>query len=116
MDVTDMLKKSLAFGFGAAAYSADRLRQFTQDMVDRGEMTTEEAGKFIDEVADRADEEKKSIENWVREQVNKMIRQAGAVEAERVERLEVRMAALEKRLAELDTDVGTCSVPITEET
>ena len=112
MDVTEMVKRSLAFGFGAAAYSADKLRQFTQDMVDRGEMSSEEAGRFVDEVADRAEEEKQSIQDWVSEQVTKMLRQAGAAEAERVERLEMRVAALEKRLAELSPEpTPTCGAP-----
>lgn len=102
MTVTDMLKKSLAFGLGAAILSAEKLKQVADDMVARGEMTTDEAKSFVDEVSQKAEDEKKSIQDWVSEQVSRMLDQAGAAQASRVERLETRVAILEKRLAELD--------------
>lgn len=104
MNVTDMLKKSMAFGLGAAAFSAEKLKQFADDMVARGEMSSDEARSFVDEVSEKADEEKKSIQGWVAEQVSKMLQQAGAAQASKVEHLEIRLALLEKRLAELEVE------------
>lgn len=102
----DLVKKSLAFSLGAAAFSAEKLKQFADDMVARGEMSSEEAKNFVDEVSQKAEDEKRSIHEWVSDQVSKMLQQAGAAEAARVEHLEVRVAMLEKRLAELTVDVA----------
>jgi len=106
----DVFKKSLAFSLGAAAFSAEKLKQFADDMVARGEMSSDEAKRFVDEVSGKAEEQKKTIQEWVSEQVSKMLQQAGAVEISRFEHLEARVAALEKRLAELSADVVIESV------
>jgi len=104
LNVMDLLKKSLAFSLGAAAFSAEKLKQFADDMVALGEMSSEEAKSFVDEVSKKAEDEKQSIQDWVSEQVSRMLQQAGAAEATRVEQLEARVDALEKRLAELKAD------------
>ncbi|MCL5104831.1 MAG: hypothetical protein M1133_12055 [Armatimonadetes bacterium] len=101
MNTVDMLKKSLAFTIGAAELSAEKLRSFADEMVQRGEVSKEDAKKFVDDVSRKADDEKKSIQDWMREQASKMLQQAGAAEAARVDKLEERVAALEKRLAEM---------------
>ena len=106
MNVMDLLKKSLAFSLGAAAFSAEKLKQFADDMVARGEMSSEEAKSFVDEVSKKAEDEKRSIQDWVSEQVSKMLQQAGAAEATRVEQLEARLDRLERRFAELNADVA----------
>ena len=106
MNVMDLLKKSLAFSLGAAAFSAEKLKQFADDMVARGEMSSEEAKSFVDEVSKKAEDEKRSIQDWVSEQVSRVLQQAGAAEATRVEELEARVDRLERRLAEMSADVA----------
>lgn len=106
MNVMDVFKKSLAFGLGAAAFSAEKLKQFTDDMVARGEMSSDEAKSFVDDMTEKADEEKSKLQDWMHEQMSKMLQQAGAAEAARVERLEKRVAQLERRIADLAVDVA----------
>ena len=103
MNMMELLKKTLAFGMGAAAFSAEKIKQFADDMVARGEMTSEEAGKFVDDMSKRAEDERRTVQEWVREQMSKMLQQVGAAESARVDTLEQRIAALEERL-------GTSSV------
>lgn len=113
MSVTDVVKKSLAFGLGAAALSAEKLKQFADEMVSRGEMSKDEAQHFIDEIAARSEEEKRKIQDWISEQVSKMLHQAGAAEEKRVEMLERKIAELEARLDQLAS--GAVSEPKDEQ-
>ncbi len=99
MNMLDLLRKTVAFGVGAAMFSAERLKAFTDDMVAKGEMSSEEASKFVDDMTKRADEEKRSLQDWMREQMSRMLHQAGAAESTRVDALEARVAALEKRVS-----------------
>ncbi len=116
MNLFDMLKKTFAFGIGTAAFSAEKLKQFADEMVSKGELTSEEARKFVDEMSKRAEEEKKTIQEWMREQLSRMLQQVGAVEVPRVEALEKRIAALERNLTELRSAVvGKTSAEGTEE-
>ncbi|MGC8863916.1 MAG: phasin family protein [Armatimonadota bacterium] len=98
MKMIDLLKKTLAFGMGTVAFSAEKLKQFADDMVARGEMTSEEAGKFVDEMTKRAEEEKRTVQEWLRDQMSKMLQQVGAADTSRVQALEQRIAALEEKL------------------
>ncbi len=114
MEVSELVKKTLALGLGAAALSIEKLKQLSDEMVARGEMSTEEATRFVDEVSQKAQQEKESLRQWMSEQVSKMVRQVGAAEAEHVERLEARIVALERRVAELSADVVIPTCPSTE--
>ena len=95
----DFVKKSLAFSLGAAMLTGEKLREFADEAVARGEMSKEEAKKFIDDVSQRGEEEKRNLQTWIREQVAKVMRDAGAVEASRVDALEQRIQALEAKLS-----------------
>ena len=108
MNVVDLLKKSLAFSLGAAALSAEKLKQFADEMVARGEMSSDEARRFVDDVSKKAEDEKKTVQDWIHDQVAKMLQQAGAAESVRVDQLEQRIAALEKSVGETGGDTETC--------
>lgn len=114
MSVVDVLKKSLYFGVGAAAFSAEKLKQFADEMVARGEMSSDEAKKFVDDMSSKAEEEKKTAQDWISERVSNLLHQAGAAESARVDALERRVADLEKRIAEMGGDTGTQAVEPSE--
>jgi len=92
----------VAFGLGLAALSADKLKEFVDQAVARGEMTKDEAKTMLDDVSTRAEEEKQTVRNWIIEQANKALREAGAADATRVAQLEARISALERRLERLE--------------
>jgi polyhydroxyalkanoate synthesis regulator phasin len=96
--LAEFLKKSVAFGVGAAAFSAEKMKQFADEMVAKGELTSDEANKFMDEMTTKADQEKKTIQDWMHEQMAKMLQQMGAAEAARVACLERRVAAIEAHI------------------
>lgn len=98
MNMMEFLKKSVAFGVGAAAFSAEKMKQFADEMVAKGEITSDEASKFVDEISQKAEQEKKSLQDWMRDQMSKMLQQMGAAEAARVAGLEERVAAIEAHL------------------
>lgn len=106
MNMMDFLKKSFAFSLGAAAFSAEKLKQFADEMVSRGEISSEDAKRFMEDVSAKAEEEKKTVQDWMREQSCKILQQAGAADAARVDALERRVAALESRLSILPEEIA----------
>ncbi|NES84581.1 MAG: hypothetical protein F6K10_26025 [Moorea sp. SIO2B7] len=68
MPLEDIVKKAFYIGVGAASYAAEKAGSAFQDltiqaeklaeeMVERGEMTTEEARKFVDDLVKNAQQE-----------------------------------------------------------
>lgn len=104
--MTEMLKKYMAFSLGAAAMTADRIRQFTDEMVKRGEMSQDDAKSFTERVVSRGEEEGRSWMEWMRDQV-------GAADSSRVEQLERRVLLLEQQVALLEQRLATLQGPAT---
>jgi len=96
LEILDMLKKTLSFGVGAAVFSAEKLKEFADEMVQKGEMSGEDAKKFVDDVSKKADDEKARIQEWIKEQVAKV--KTSFADIDRVKRLENRVAVLEAKL------------------
>ena len=96
MEILDMLKKTLSFGVGAAVFSAEKLKEFADDMVQKGEMSGDDAKKFVEDVSKKADDEKARIQEWIKEQVAKV--KTSFADIDRVKKLENRVAVLEAKL------------------
>jgi polyhydroxyalkanoate synthesis regulator phasin len=65
MGLGDIVQKAMYLGIGVASYAGEKageklgelrsqLQKMADEMVDRGEMTTEEARKFVDDMVKRA--------------------------------------------------------------
>ncbi len=98
MEMKEFLQKSVAFGLGTATFGAEKLSQFAEEMVKRGELSSDDAKKIIDDASKRAVEETDKLKTWVSEQVTKLHQQTGAAQAEKIAGLEARIAELEKKL------------------
>ncbi len=101
----EFVKKTLSFGLGAALLTGEALRQVAEDAVSRGEMSRDEAKSFIDDVTQRADQEKDNMQNWMREQMAKMMRDMGVAERTTLESLEKRVDAIQFRLDAAESEV-----------
>ena len=98
MELTELLKKGLYLGVGAIALSGEKIKQLSEDLVNKGEMTQDEAKKFTSEVEKRADEEKEKVEGWIKEQLQKALKQMGIADSKKIKQLEERIALLEAKL------------------
>lgn len=98
----DVLRKSLALGLGIAGLTTDKVKEFVDQAVARGEISRDEAKTYMDDISARAEEEKQSVRSWIHDQVNKALREAGAADSTRVSQLEGRIGALERRIDRLE--------------
>jgi len=112
----DFLNKSVAFGIGVAALTGEKLKELVDQAVAKGEMSKDEAKTVMDDITAKADEEKRSVRNWINEQVNKGLREVGAADAGRVSQLEGRLSALERRIERLEAGSPKAASGACEET
>ncbi len=102
--ILDQIKKATFFGMGVAAISYDKLRQSIDDMVNRGEMTTDEGRKTYEEITSRAEEEGRSMNERIRNQVRDILKDMGLADRAQIAMLESRIEALERRIIDLSTE------------
>ncbi|MDO8683823.1 MAG: phasin family protein [Armatimonadota bacterium] len=111
----ELLDKTVAFGMGLVAITTDKVKELVDQAVARGEMSREEAKSMVEDISTRAEEERRSVRNWIYEQVNKALHEAGAADAQRVSQLEGRISALERRTERLEGASPTHSSGACEE-
>jgi len=97
----ETLRKVLLLGLGAAAVSADKIREVIDDLVKRGEMTAEEGRKLCAEMLARSEEERRKLNERIREQIRDMLKELGVADRTQVAAMEERIAALEQKVGEL---------------
>ena len=113
MEVLDILKKTLSFGIGDAVFGAEKFKEFADEMVQKGEMSSDDAKKFLEDVSKKADDERTKIQEWIKEQVNKAKIQSADIE--RVKALEERVAVLEAKLGIVSEEEPCCCCATGEE-
>jgi polyhydroxyalkanoate synthesis regulator phasin len=97
----ESLRKLMYMGLGAAAMSHDKAKQAIDEMVSRGEVSTEEGRKLYEEWASRAEDEGRSLNDRIKTQIRQYLSDAGVADRNQVEMLSRRIDALENRIDEL---------------
>jgi len=104
--MVDVIRRTLLIGVGAMALTRDRFEQFIGDSVARGELSSEQGKTLVEEMTQRAEQERERVERFVRDQVSRAVDMAGLAPRSEIARLEARIDSLEGRLHTLTTAAG----------
>ncbi len=94
----ESLRKMMLIGLGAADMAADKLKQTVDDFVERGEISMEEGRKLYSELLSRADEQRKTANERIKNQVRDILRELGVADRTQIAMLESRIDALERKI------------------
>lgn len=97
---TDTLRKIKLFGIGMIALTQEKLEEFTQEMVKKGEMNREEGKLFVVEVLLEKDRQLKDIEEKINQKIKDIIENSGIATKKDIQVLEKRLDMLEKDITE----------------
>ncbi len=95
----DIIKKSLEVGLGAITVTQEKLKEITDELVVKGNLTQKEGGDILKELIKVAEEGQKKIKNLVEEQVHKAIKETGIATNADIKALEGKIAKVEAQLA-----------------
>ncbi len=65
----DQLKKLINLGFGAIALTKEKVTELVDDLVKRGEVSSQESKKYLDELIAKLETNKKEVEAKIEEMV-----------------------------------------------
>lgn len=101
----ESLRKLMYIGLGAAAMSRDKVKQSIDEMVSRGEVSSDEGRKLYDEIMSRAEEEARSLNDRIKAQVRQYLTDAGVADRSQIEALACRIDGLERRIDQVVADM-----------
>ncbi len=95
-DMSDMFKKMSLFGIGVISLTQEKIEEFSQEMIKKGEISKEEGKKFVKEVLSEKEKQLKDIEEKINERVRENIKKSGVVMKSDIASLERKIEKLEK--------------------
>ena len=72
----ESLKKAFLIGLGATVLTAEKVKELMDELVERGEMSQQDAKNFGEDLRTRAIKEKEQFEGRVKEQVDTYLKKA----------------------------------------
>ncbi|MDD5472740.1 MAG: phasin family protein [Candidatus Methanoperedens sp.] len=99
--MSEMFKKMGLFGIGVISLTQEKIEEFTQEMIKKGEMSKEEGKKFVKEVLSEKEKHLKDIEGKINEKVKENIKKSGIVMKSDIAALERKIEKLEKTMQSL---------------
>ena len=94
----EVIKKTLEVGLGAVTMTQEKLKEITDELVVKGNLTEKEGGDILKDLLKTADDSRKKLKETVEDQVRKVISELGLATSSDIKALEGKIAALEVRL------------------
>ena len=96
--MSELLKKMGLFGIGVIALTQEKLEEFTDEMVKKGEINRTEGKKFVMEVLSEKDRQLKELGDKINQKVKEAVERSGAATKKDIEDLGKRIEMLERNV------------------
>ena len=100
--VADLVSRTLMLGVGAAALTVDKAQGVVDELVRRGQMTSEEARETVASLAERSKTEARCTARSLESTLRSTYRELGLATRSEVEDLDFRLRQVEHRLGLLE--------------
>lgn len=101
----DPLKSSLLASLGLAALAQEKLQGSLKDLINRGEITKDQAKKIVDGFASKGEEETEELSEKVSKELERWLSKTPIVSRREYDKLLARVEALESRFSGAAPDV-----------
>ncbi|MCX9024940.1 MAG: phasin family protein [Candidatus Methanoperedens sp.] len=95
-EMSDTIRKMGLFGIGVISLTQEKIEEFSQEMIKKGEISKEEGRKFVKEVLSEKEKQMKDVENKINERVKETLEKSGVVMKSDLSALERKIEKLEK--------------------
>lgn len=101
-EMSEMIRKMGLFSVGVFSLTQEKVEEFTQDMIKKGDISREEGKKFVKEVLSEKEKQISDLEDKINENVEKVMKKSGVV-------MKGDILALEKKIEELEKTIESLS-------
>ncbi|MFA4956263.1 MAG: phasin family protein [Candidatus Methanoperedens sp.] len=97
-EMSDMFKKMGLFGIGVISLTQEKVEEFSQEMIKKGELSREEGKKFVNELLSEREKQIRELEDKINERVKEILEKSGVVMKSDITALEKKIEKLEKTI------------------
>ncbi len=98
MNSVNWFRKAVFLGLGIISVAKETTERLVNELVAKGELTEDEAKKFLDELLQKGEEYRQELKGLIRQEVDKLRSELGLVTRSEVDEIKERLAALESRI------------------
>lgn len=99
--MSEMIRKMGLFSVGVISLTQEKIEEFSQEMIKKGDMNREEGKKFVRDILSEKEKQIKDLENKINEVVKANIEKSGMVMKSDISALEKKIEKLEKTVQSL---------------
>jgi len=92
------LKDIFLAGVGIFSMTREQIQQVVDKLVSAGQVDSEQAQEIVDQLGDRAENERITLENLIRSQIELLVNEMGLVTAEDMRRINEKLDKIENML------------------
>lgn len=96
----DKLRKAFLFGIGAMAATGEKIDDLIDELIAKGEVTSDEGKKIMDEWKEKVKANQRELGDRIKEEINKVISKLDLATKKDIEELRARLDAIEQKLNE----------------
>ncbi|MGE5371512.1 MAG: phasin family protein [Solirubrobacterales bacterium] len=93
-----VLRKMFLFGVGAVDFTIENAEKMFNELVDRGESSTSQAKKAVDETMKKAETETQELKDSITREIDNLRQKAGLVTRSELDALKAKLEQLENQL------------------
>ena len=97
-EMSEMFKKMGLFGIGVISLTQEKIEEFSQEMIKKGEISREEGKKFVKEVLSEKEKQMEELEDKINEKIKETFKKSGVVMKSDITALEKKIEKLEKAI------------------
>ena len=101
-EMSELIRKMGLFSVGVFSLTQEKVEEFTQEMIKKGDISREEGKKFVKDVLSEKEKQISDLEDKINENVEKVMKKSGVV-------MKSDIAALEKKIEELEKTIQSLS-------
>ena len=97
-EMSDMFRKMSLFGIGVISLTQEKVEEFSQEMIKKGELSREEGKKLVKDILAEREKQVKDLEDKINDRVRDTLDKSGVVMKSDVAALEKKIEKLEKTI------------------
>ena len=98
--MSDLIKKTILTGLGIVSLTKEKAEKIVKDLIKEGEVSESEGSKFVKELLEKAEDNRKTIEKQVEKTVHGVLKKLNIPSRKDIVGLNSKIENLDKKLNE----------------